>query len=442
MIDPQYFDDLVTTATAGLTGDEVLLTSIDTEATDFVRFNNAKVRQAGNVRQATLSLDLIEGKRHTQATVELSGERGLDDARVAGVVEHLRAQRAVVPEDPHLIINTEPTETSQIGTDELPDRDDTVAAIVDGAGDRDLVGVYTAGPTASGFANSLGQRNWFQTSTFSLDWTFYLRADKAAKAAYAGFSWDDAAFDRTLRDAAGKLDALARTPVDLQPGEYRTYLTPSALDEIIGLLSYGAFGARAQQTSQSSLLRLLSGHDELDASVRISEDTANGIAPNFQEQGFLRPDEVVLVDEGKAADALVSPRSAIEFGLEANGAAGDESPRSLAIGGGGLDVEGALAELGTGLYVGNLWYTNYSDRPACRVTGMTRFATFWVEGGEIVAPVNVMRFDDTLYSLLGSKLEALTAESEFIFDNSTYERRTPASVRLPGVLVGGMKFTL
>ena len=81
-------------------------------------------------------------------------------------------------------------------------------------------------------------------------------------------------------------------------------------------------------------------------------------------------------------------------------------------------------------------------RSACRVTGMTRFATFWVDGGEIVAPVNVMRFDDTLYSLLGSKLEALTAEPEFLFDNSTYERRTPASVNLPGALVSGMKFTL
>ncbi len=39
---------------------------------------------------------------------------------------------------------------------------------------------------------------------------------------------------------------------------------------------------------------------------------------------------------------------------------------------------------------------------------MTRFATFWVEGGRIVAPVNVMRWDDTLYRMLGENLEALT----------------------------------
>ena len=41
--------------------------------------------------------------------------------------------------------------------------------------------------------------------------------------------------------------------------------------------------------------------------------------------------------------------------------------------------------LGTGLFVGNLWYTNFSDRAACRTTGMTRFATFWIDEGEIVA---------------------------------------------------------
>ena len=78
--------------------------------------------------------------------------------------------------------------------------------------------------------------------------------------------------------------------------------------------------------------------------------------------------------------------------------------------------------LGTGLFVGNLWYTNFSDRAACRTTGMTRFATFWIDEGEIVAPVNVLRFDDTAYHLLGDKLEGLTDEAEVLLDASTYER--------------------
>ena len=53
--------------------------------------------------------------------------------------------------------------------------------------------------------------------------------------------------------------------------------------------------------------------------------------------------------------------------------------------------------LDTGLFVGNLWYTNFSDMSACRTTGMTRFATFWMDGGEIVAPVNVLRWTTCKY---------------------------------------------
>ena len=98
--------------------------------------------------------------------------------------------------------------------------------------------------------------------------------------------------------------------------------------------------------------------------------------------------------------------------------------------------------LDTGLFVGNLWYTNFSDRMACRTTGMTRFATFWVEDGEIVAPVSVLRFDDTAYNLLGDQLEGLTDETEVLLDTSTYIERSTMSSQLPGALVGAMRFVL
>ena len=101
-----------------------------------------------------------------------------------------------------------------------------------------------------------------------------------------------------------------------------------------------------------------------------------------------------------------------------------------------------LKQLGTGLYISNLWYLNYSDQPAARMTGMTRFATFWVEDGQIIAPVNTMRFDDSVYSLLGSQLEALTVEREWLVSASTYDQRQTASNLLPGALVKTLTLTL
>ena len=101
-----------------------------------------------------------------------------------------------------------------------------------------------------------------------------------------------------------------------------------------------------------------------------------------------------------------------------------------------------LRRLDTGVYVNTLWYLNYSDRPACRITGMTRFATFWVEDGRIAAPLNVMRFDETAYRVLGRNLMGLTAERDFIPSSETYESRSTESIRLPGALVEDFRFTL
>ena len=66
---------------------------------------------------------------------------------------------------------------------------------------------------------------------------------------------------------------------------------------------------------------------------------------------------------------------------------------------------------------------------------MTRFASFWVEGGQIRAPLNVMRFDDTAFRMLGSELEALTRERDLILQGSTYGARNTSSMRTPGALL-------
>ncbi|HEY3533308.1 MAG TPA: metallopeptidase TldD-related protein, partial [Casimicrobiaceae bacterium] len=180
----------------------------------------------------------------------------------------------------------------------------------------------------------------------------------------------------------------------------------------------------------------------LDPRVDVREDIAHGVAPRFQADGFTRPPEVPLISDGMLVGALVSPRTAREFGLATNGANSGESPEALSIASGELATRDALAALDTGLAVANLWYLNYSDRPACRMTGMTRFATFWVEHGEIVAPVDVMRFDDTLFRMLGSNLEALTRERDMLLEANTYGERVLGSATLPGALLRELNFTL
>ena len=437
-----YFDELVTWTTAQLTGDEVLTASLSAEDSDFVRFNHGNVRQAGSVRQRSITVDLIDGDVHVASTLQLAQDPEIDRARLSSSLAALREQRAVTPADPYLLYNTEVSSTERMGTGSLPEPDHAIDRIRTAAADNDLVGIYAAGDTYTGFANSLGQRNWHQSRTFNFDWSFHHEKDKAVKNLYAGTHWDDAAFETKVHWSTTQLDALTRPAVDLKPGTYRTFLAPAAVTELIDMMSWGGFSLEAHRTKQTPLLRMVTEGVTLAPGVRISEDTAHGVAPNFQGDGFLRPDEVVLIDDGTYRDCLVSPRSAKEYGVETNGASSWEEPEAVTMAGGALADEKILTELDTGLYVGNLWYLNFSDRAACRTTGMTRFATFWVENGEIVAPANVMRFDDTAYALLGSNLVGLTAEVDTILDPSTYNGRSSASYRLPGALVDDMTFTL
>jgi predicted Zn-dependent protease len=137
---------------------------------------------------------------------------------------------------------------------------------------------------------------------------------------------------------------------------------------------------------------------------------------------------------------MVGARSAREYGVEVN--SGDESPNSLEMAAGSLASDAVLERLDTGLYLNNLWYCNFSDRNDCRITGMTRFACFWVEGGKIQAPLDVMRFDDTVYHMLGDALEDLTREREFIFDAGSYGERSTHSCLLPGALLDSLRLTL
>lgn len=440
MLNP--FSDLSDDLCTQLQGDEVLTLFLRGEESDFVRFNKGTVRQAGHVQQATLELDLIDGARHASARITLSGDPAIDRDRAANQLSVLRDLIPYLPEDPYLLYSKDVQSTDRTAKNQLPESGEVVDSILGECGGSDLVGIYASGAIHTGFANSLGQRNLFTTDSFHFDWSFYHQADKAVKCGYAGTEWEPEAFQRKVESGRRQLGVIERSPRTIEPGRYRAYLAPTALYEILSLMCWGGFGLKAQRTKRSPLLRAVEGEAHLKSGFDLRENTRDGLAPSFESGGFLKPDQVDLFVDGNYKDALVSPRSAQEYGVATNGAGGHERPESLDLGTGDLATDSVLQELGTGIYVNNLWYLNYSDRPSCRVTGMTRFATLWVENGQVVAPVNVMRFDDTVYRILGEQLVGLTDSRELLLDSGTYERRSTDSARLPGALVDDLKLTL
>ncbi len=425
-----------------LRGNEIFLSYFSGERSDFVRFNQGKVRQPGSVEQRFLTVELVQGQRHATVELGLTGEMAIDQAQLLDLLGGLRDQLNHLVDDPYLLYSEQVNSTESLGENRLPEISQVLGEIMQAAQGHDLVGLYAAGGIFRGFANSLGQRNWHSSYNFNFDWSLYHQRDKAVKAGYAGLMWDSEEFGNTVQQVKSQLEILQRPAHTLAPGRYRVYLAPAALAEIIQLLGWGGFSVRGQKTKESALLTMMEHGTALNSQVNLFENTREGIAPGFEKKGFIKPAQVSLIEHGRHHSALVSPRSAKEYGMATNGAEENEEPVSLDLGAGNFPRAQVLSTLDKGIYINNLWYLNYSDRMAGRLTGMTRFATFWVEHGEIVAPLNVMRFDETVYHILGEQLLALTTEREFIVETDTYEVRSMKSIRLPGAMVNEFTLTL
>ncbi|MCH8077812.1 MAG: hypothetical protein IIC64_18545, partial [SAR324 cluster bacterium] len=66
------FDRIAGIVSGALQSGERFTCYLTGEDSDFVRLNHNKVRQAGHVEQRYLSIDLIEGSRHTVGALTLS----------------------------------------------------------------------------------------------------------------------------------------------------------------------------------------------------------------------------------------------------------------------------------------------------------------------------------------------------------------------------------
>lgn len=421
--------------------------SLAAESSRFVRFNHARVRQATQVVQGDLTLAVSAlapdgGGRRIEATRSLTGDLATDTEALLRDRAQLIADLVLIPDDPHLLLPDAVTSSHRHDRGVLPAADHLVSTVARLAAGLDLVGHCASGAVVRAYADSRGQRHWHHVETFHFEWCLVASGDKSVKAVYAGTHWDDDIFAQRIAESARQLPLLARAPRKLAPGAYRAYFTPTAMSGLLGVTAWSGFSAKARRTGASSLAKLERGEARLHDHVSMAEDAACGAAPAFTEDGSLRPTRVSLIEHGRATGTLNSTRSAREYGIEANGADAQEYPVALSLAPGTLPAADVLAALDTGLYISDLWYLNYSDRAECRLTGMTRFACFWVEGGQLVEPLEVMRFDDSFLRMFGDGLIGLTDQAELILAGRVMRERPLASLSTPGALVEGWQLTL
>ncbi|MEC5385887.1 metallopeptidase TldD-related protein [Uliginosibacterium sp. H3] len=435
------FDALSARVLAQLADGEALTLNLSAEESLFVRFNNNRVRQNTDVEQIGISLQLQCNGRTVSKSRTLSGDVEMDGPALAHLLVQCRDEVAVLPPDPYQVPIANNGSSNEEFRGALLASQDVLEAVVAPAVGCDLAGLYAGGIIVRANCNSAGQRHWFATETFFLDYSLY-NGPQAAKGCYADSRWDDAAWAANLTRTKALLALLAKPQQSVKPGAYRTYLAPRAFSDLLGMLGWSALSASAWKQGHSPFRKLAENEARLSPLLSIAENFELGLTPRFNGLGEVSATHLPLIAQGELKTLLVSSRTAREFGLVANGASGGEGPRAMDVAGGSLREEDVLQALGTGLYLSNLHYLNWSDPVSARVTGMTRYACFWVEGGEIVGPIKDLRWDESLYNALGDKLLALTSHVEIDPATDTYHRRALGGCRTPGALIESFTFTL
>lgn len=420
---------------------ERLWVSLESETSHFVRFNAAKVRQAGTVSDGAVKLRLIYNQRRASATFPLTGDLAVDSANGLENLNELRQEVEQLPEDPHIVLPEDLGSSREVFLGNLLPAERTVDALLSNVQTIDFTGFYVSGTVIRAHMNSAGQKHWFVTDSFCLDYSMIAPSEKAVKATLAGRHWQQEEYQHQIEQSKLQLQALDLPTKIVQPGRYRTYFAPNATAALVNVLARSALSESAFRQGGSALGKLREGK-YLSQQLHLQENFSQGTTPRFNQFGRIAPEKLPLIVEGRLVNTLVNARTAKEYNITPNGANDGESLRAAEVSAGTLPAEAILDELGTGLYLSNLHYLNWSDRVGGRITGMTRYACFWVEDGKVIAPISNLRFDESLYLFFGEKLLAFTDFQEFIPNTSTYNSRQLGGSLVPGMLVQDFTFTL
>ena len=424
-----------------LSKDEILMLSVSGENSHFCRFNQSKVRQIGEVLDSRLSLSLINNNRICHGSITLTFNLENDLKVASNELNRLKSEVTQLPEDPFLVMPSTSDSLSEKNSGNLLSPDSVVSSITPIIKDVDLAGIWASGNIFRGCSNSMGLFHWFETDTFSFDFSLITSKERMVKGTFAGNEWDQSKYESYMQDSIKKLRLLERDSIKIEPGNYRTYIAPAGVSDLIDMLSWNGVSESSIQQGQSALIKL-KNENQLSNCFSLEENFSSGFVPRFNSIGEISPKVLNIIDNGMLRNTLISSRTAKEYGVKTNYADDGEYLRSPQMSPGNLKEQDILKNLDKGIYLSNLHYLNWSDNLGGRITGMTRYACFWVENGEFVAPIENMRFDDSIYNFFGSNLESVGNELEFIPSVGSYQSRSIGGNMCPGILLDSFKLTL
>jgi predicted Zn-dependent protease len=385
---------------AGATRGAQAMVSLRAEHAGHTRFARSEITSSGDVDRVSLAVTTHLGQRSATATTNQLDDRSVDDV----VAQALRMAR-LAPESPEVMPPLGKTtyakikpavdhDTAKLGAGARVKAAAAAIAAAD-AGKVTLAGFYEHAETLTVRATTAGL--WAAHPATSCSFSCTARTPDAT-----GSGWAGAASNR-----AADLDvpALAHTAVDkavhsqkphkLDAGRYTVVLEPAAVASLLQLFA-GALDARRADEGRSFFSKHKVGDKLFPETITLRSDPGDAAVNGtpFDRDGVaLQPTK--WVDRGALAALVYSRYWASKQGKAATG-----TPDGWTLEGGKASREELIKGVTRGVLITRFWYLRMVDPQTILVTGLTRDGTFLIENGEVTAPVNNFRFNESPVQML------------------------------------------
>ena len=426
---------------------EDLTIYMEGENSQYFRFNDSKIRQTGIIEDYNVTLSLYHGKKSLQATTTVSSDIDYSVKNLISEIDGLREPLSLIPENNFTAFPDKFDSLEVYRDGELPNREEILDSLMSIIDKDNLTGVWTSGKIFRASSTSQGTQHWFEKDSFIFDFSLIDTKENMVKILYPGSDWNKDDFITAFDDASNRLQLMDKPKLELKPGKYRVWFEPHAVADFVDMLNWNGVSEASLRNGSSCLLKMRKDNVKLSEKFSLDESFDRKSTASFNSRSEVSAN-VSLIKHGMLENTLINSKTALEYGLTSNYA---EDVNSWGMGeylrapfmhGGDIKLDERLEKLGTGIFISNIHYLNWSDNLGGRITGLTRYACYWVEDGKMIAPIKTMRFDDSFYNFFGNNLEAVgeTLLSRPVIE--TYDGRNPGETTCPGILVNDFELTL
>jgi predicted Zn-dependent protease len=443
----EIFQNICYEVFSSLESNEQLTIYLEGENSQYFRFNDSKLRQSGIIEDYAVTISLFSGKKSLQSTTTVSSDIKSSVSNLKNEIQALRNPLSLIPENDSTRFPNYFESIEIIKSGKLPARSEILEALMKIITKDYLTGVWTSGKIFRACSTSEGTSHWFEKDSFIFDFSLIDKKENMVKVLYPGSNWDEEIFITTFQEASEKLKLMNKPKMELKPGKYRVWFEPNAVADFVNMFNWNGVSESAFRNGSSCLLKMRNSSQNLSSLFSLNESFSSKATAPFNSRGEVSED-VNIIDKGVLKNPLVNSKTALEYGIksnfaeEANSWGMGEYMRSPLMKAGDIEKNDCLVKLGTGIYISNIHYLNWSDTLGGRITGLTRYACYWVEDGKMVAPIKTMRFDDSFYNFFGSNLEGVGKEILARPVIETYDGRNPGETTCPGILVNDFELTL